>query len=184
MDLEIPIEAQRCIESNAEGMLDNVFYELKERFNDDEWQHVQREQMEDILEEMEIMDAVFPGMSLETELTTIERSEHADGLPFELDFDRLRSQIESAFTYVVHLEATAVARAVIEEVCEWRENHELEDFPMSLDDPLRWFAPHQVREVDAETDVTEYRNADGMNVDVWQFRHELLEVFVAQELEA
>jgi hypothetical protein len=178
--LEIPTNARKQAETIAEGFLETIIFQIQQKFTSTEWEYVNEETFGDYLQDLPVDDTNAIGLDLEDQLCTIENSQYAEDDCSDYTGEPVRYMIEFQCCHILHLEAQAIAQEVIAQLCAWRQQYDLESFPVLTEHPFGEQTPISTRDVDVGTAVLAFDNEAGLQQLVWRFRHELLEVFVLE----
>lgn len=181
--LELPYEAQKTVTDLATDMLHQAFFDFH-RMTPEEREGIDLDDLRQKIFDLPVDDTNAMRLSLDEQLRVLERSDVAtEVVPESIEMDRLRFQIEMAVCQVLHSEAESIALEVLDELQAWLDNASLELSQVETTNRFGWAVHDREREED-DTTVYEYRNVEELNVDVWHFRHALLELFVCEYLEA
>lgn len=179
----MPAEFRNTIHDMASDFLDQVMFDVF-RMSEDDRAKIDFE-MEDLrqkLLDLPIDDTNAIRLSVDEQLRVLETSEYTENaMPNAVGVEQIRSQIEMAVCFVLHEEAMAISQAVLSDLEGWLENASFELSQVEQKNRFGW-AVHTAEREDEDTTIYEYRNIEGMDVDVWHFRNELLEVFVCEYL--
>ena len=161
----VPCEIDHAIQNCAESLAENLVYEIDHKNVDS------IDDCREVVFDSHIEDTLALKLSLDHRLKAVEYFGDDHGLTLEdADLSNLRGTIEGLACAVIHYQACSLVDSAIDELEQLMDDEDLEFENSVRSNSFGWARHYGERYIGDDCTVYEYRNVEGIHVDIYVFR--------------